>query len=102
MIYFGRIFMDYIQYNYIARDIARAAAFHQDVTDTGRFLEGYSLMDFYMPEIPTPDIKDKTVTVTINLTLDENKKLWLFKFLKFPPDKLTLKYTMPFEKEIGS
>ena len=109
LLYGGILFMDYIQYNNAARDIARDAAFSTktnfDATDKTNFTKKFNpLTSLYTAEISdiTKDTDNSTVTVTIKLIRHADLRLFQLltddDSLEFPPKNLKdIVYTMPIE-----
>ena len=106
MIYAGILFMDYLQYNNAARDIARFASIEgvdRAKSERSRFIN--PITDLYIISDPnnTDDFnvqlinENKDVEVTINLTLNSALPKVLVD-IDFPPNKLkTIRYVMPVE-----
>ena len=116
MIYFGILFMDYLQYNNAARGVARAISIGTDSertilkadfeNNTSEYINQLTKLYDPHPTVEIDDI-DKDVTVTVKLALNpDNEGLrnffeWLN--IDFPPTELNLiTVVMPLENNSES
>ena len=105
MIYGGMLFMDYLQFNNAARGVARAISVAEESNRSTLKDDFESHSGSYYNQLTklytaTPNVVPESdkVTVTINLTLNEEGVPKILSLINFPPKKLKpIEIVMPLE-----